>query len=98
MVRLSRLTDYGIVLMTQLAREGESAVKTARDLADHTHVPVPTASKIMKGLARAGLVVAQRGRNGGYALVRAANHITIAQIVDALEGPVAFTDCTLPSA
>jgi FeS assembly SUF system regulator len=94
MIRLSRLTDYGIVLLAHLARS--AATLTALELSARSRVPQPTVSKLCKALSRAGLVVSTRGRRGGYGLARAAEAISIAQIVEALEGPIGFTDCSTP--
>lgn len=93
MVRLSRLTDYGIMLLTYFVREGNPSY-SARELADKSGVPLPTVSKILKILARAKLVASQRGVNGGYALARRANEINMADIIEALEGPIAMTACS----
>lgn len=93
MIRLSRLADYGVVLMTQLVRQpGE--LTTAAELAAATGLPTPTVSKLLKLLAQDGLLTSQRGIRGGYALARAPGAITVAEIVHALDGPIALTDCT----
>ena len=92
MLRISRLTDYATVLLAALASEPER-VQTAAALAEQTHIAAPTVSKLLKQLQRAGLVVSTRGLHGGYQLARAPAHISAAAILDALEGPVALTDC-----
>jgi len=93
MLRISKLTDYGTLVLAQLAaRRGE--LTSAGQVADATHLALPTASKLLKSLARAGLVVSERGAQGGYELARAPAEITAAEIVDALEGPVAITECS----
>ncbi len=92
MFRLSRMTDYGIVLMTQLARRG--ATRSARDVAAATHIPHPVASKLLKQLAREGLLVSQRGPGGGFGLARSASQISVAQMIAALEGPIGLTECS----
>jgi FeS assembly SUF system regulator len=94
MIRMSKLTDYAIVLLAHLAQEG--ATRTAQELAERSHVPVPTVSKLCKELSRAGLLTSHRGRRGGYALARPADRITVAEIVEALEGPIALTECATP--
>jgi FeS assembly SUF system regulator len=94
MLRMSKLTDYGIVLLTHLAREGAPVMQTAQELASASRVPLPTVSKILKELCRGGLVVSHRGRRGGYSLSRPATTISVAQIVEALEGPVGLTECS----
>lgn len=94
MLRMSKLTDYGLVLLTHMAQEGEPAVRTAQDLAARSRVPLPTASKLLKELSKAGIVVSLRGRHGGYRLARAPHQISVAAVVEALEGPVALTECS----
>jgi FeS assembly SUF system regulator len=93
MLRMSKLTDYGIVLLTHLAKDGAPAMQTAQDLAQASRVPLPTVSKILKELCRGGLVVSHRGRHGGYSLSRPPESISVAQVVEALEGPLGLTEC-----
>lgn len=92
MIRMSRLADYGIVLMTYVARE--SAVCTARELAEASDLPLPTVSKVLKALARGDLLVSHRGTHGGYSLARPAAQISVAEIISTVDGPVALTQCT----
>jgi FeS assembly SUF system regulator len=94
MLRISRLTDYATVLLAVLASEPER-VQTAAALAEQTHIAAPTVSKLLKQLQRAGLVSSTRGLHGGYQLARPAAQISAAAILDALEGPVALTDCSV---
>jgi len=94
MLRMSKLTDYGIVLLTHMAQGGSPQVRTALELAHASSVPVPTVAKILKELCRAGIVTSQRGRHGGYSLSRQADQISVAAIVEALEGPVSVTECS----
>ena len=92
MIRLSKLTDYAVVMLSHMAaREGE--VYTACRLADRTALPEPTVAKILKQLARAGILGSQRGSNGGYGLARPATEITVAEIIVALDGPIALAAC-----
>jgi FeS assembly SUF system regulator len=93
MLRISRLTDYATVLLATLASEPQR-VQTAASLAEQTRIAAPTASKLLKQLHRAGLVSSTRGLHGGYQLARPAAQISAAAILDALEGPVALTDCS----
>lgn len=93
MLKMSKLTDYGTLVLAQLASEAEDLC-SAGQLADATHIARPTVSKLLKSLSRAGLVVSERGARGGYALARAPEQISAAQIIDALEGPVAITECS----
>ena len=92
MLRVTKLADYGIVIMTHLAGQ-RSATANARDIASEIHLPVPVVSKILKLLARHGLLESYRGIKGGYGLARKPEAITIAQIILALEGPIAVTEC-----
>lgn len=94
MLRLSKLTDYGLVLLTHMAQDSAPGVRTAHELAARSHVPLPTVSKILKELSRAGVVVSQRGRRGGYSLSRPPERISVAEVLEALEGPVALTECS----
>ena len=94
MLRISRLTDYATVLLAALASEPQR-VQTAASLAEQTHIAAPTVSKLLKQLQRAGLVSSTRGLHGGYQLARPAAQISAAAILDALEGPVALTDCSV---
>jgi len=93
MLRMSKLTDYGTLVLSQLAANGDSP-STAAAVAIKTHIALPTVSKLLKALTRAGLVVSTRGAQGGYALARSAEAISAAEIIDALEGPVAITECS----
>ncbi|MFY0564426.1 SUF system Fe-S cluster assembly regulator [Archangium lansingense] len=92
MLRMSKMTDYGIVLLTELARAGNET-RTARELAAGTGVPLPSVSKVLKGLQGAGLLVSHRGASGGYGLSRPADRIPLTEIISALEGPVSLTEC-----
>lgn len=92
MIKLSRMADYGVVLMTELSRApGET--RTAPELAAATNLPVPTASKVLKLLAQDGLIESHRGIKGGYAMGRTPDEISMADIIRALDGPIALTDC-----
>ncbi len=96
MLRLSKLTDYGIVVMTCLAEE-PGAVRAAHEIAGCTRLALPTVSKVLKLLSRSGLVVSCRGAKGGYRLARLPEQISVAHVIDALEGPVALTECSSES-
>lgn len=99
MIRMTREADYGIVLLTCMIQDANPPYSAAM-LARKRHLPLPMVSKILKLLARAGLLVSQRGAQGGYDLARPADAISAADIIDALEGPVAITECStgFPSA
>jgi FeS assembly SUF system regulator len=92
LIRLSKLADYGIVIMTTLARR-RGGHPNAAEIAAEAHIPQPMASKILKALARGGLLVSQRGVKGGYALARPAATISVADVITALDGPIALTAC-----
>lgn len=96
MIRLSRLADYGIVILTRLARERGRPMAASTLAADTAVAPAMT-GKILKLLARAELLVSQRGAHGGYALARAPEAITVAEIIEALDGPIALTSCVDPA-
>jgi FeS assembly SUF system regulator len=92
-MRLTHLADYAVVMMTAAARRDASARLSATDLAEETGVPLPTAQKLMQKLAAHGLLVGQRGAGGGYALARPVAEISLADIVEAVEGPIVLTMC-----
>jgi FeS assembly SUF system regulator len=91
-LRISKLTDYATVILAYLA-EDEAARRNATEVAAGTGLGVPTVSKLLKELQRAGLVASTRGARGGYALARRAEAISAADIIDAVEGPVGLTEC-----
>jgi FeS assembly SUF system regulator len=93
MLRISKLTDYGTLLMAFLASNGLTT-HTAKDIAHHTHLSVPTVSKLLKLLAKGGLLQAHRGVKGGYSLSKSATEITLAQIIAVLEGNIGLTECS----
>ena len=94
MLRLSRLTDYSTVILSHMARRpGE--VYSVAGTAAAVGLAAPTTSKVLKMLAHEGLVESRRGASGGYILARAPSEISIAQIVDAMEGRLGLTDCSV---
>lgn len=93
MFRITRQTDYGFVLLTHLATRPLDEVHTAKDAAGWSGLPLPMVSKILKTLARAGLLVSHRGVKGGYSLARRPEAITVGDVIRALEGPISITDC-----
>jgi FeS assembly SUF system regulator len=92
MIRITKQADYGVVLMTFMTQREEDLFK-ASELAAETGLPLPTVSKILKLLTRGGLLVSHRGVKGGYTLGRMAEEISVAEIVAALDGPIAVTEC-----
>ena len=93
-MRLSHLADYAVVLMTAAARRPAGARLSATELSSDTGVPLPTTQKLMGQLAGCGLLSSVRGAAGGFALARPANEISLADIVEAVEGPIALTMCS----
>jgi FeS assembly SUF system regulator len=92
MIRLTKLADYGVMLMSHVAATPE-ALHSASSLSRAAAVSIPTVSKILKQLARKGLLVSHRGATGGYTLARAPGEISVAEVIAALEGPIAVTEC-----
>lgn len=103
MIRLAKLTDYGLVIMALIARhdasgpahEGGYMLHTARDLSQKSRLSVSTVSKLLKSLQQHGLLVSHRGVKGGYMLARNPQAISLAEIITALEGSIALTECSL---
>ena len=94
MLRLSKLTDYGTVIMSYVARR-PNGLHSAADIARALGVTLPTASKVLKRLARAELLQSVRGAQGGYRLSRSPEQISITEVIDALEGPFGLTECSV---
>ena len=92
MLRVRKLTDYATVVMGHLAAAADR-VQSAAELAQGTGIALPTTSKVLKALVRAGLLRSTRGQGGGYMLARPAEQISVAQIVRCFEGPVGLTEC-----
>jgi FeS assembly SUF system regulator len=95
MVKLGKLTDYGLVLMTCMARsEAALPQRTARDLAAESKLPLSTVSKLLKELLQSGLLLSHRGTKGGYLLAKQPHQISVVDIIAAIEGPMALTECS----
>jgi FeS assembly SUF system regulator len=94
MVRLGKLTDYGLVLMTYIAREQAAPLRTARDLAAESRLPLSTVSKLLKQLLQSGLLESHRGTKGGYLLAKDPGQISVLEIIAAIEGQMALTECS----
>jgi len=95
MLRISKLTDYGIVLLGHFAREEPGATRNAREVAEETALPFPVVSKMLKTLAGAELLHSHRGAKGGYSLAKPPAAVSVAEIIEALEGPIALMECTV---
>ncbi len=92
MIKLSKLTDYAVVILGSMATQVH-ARQTATELSQLTGLPEPTVAKVLKLLARGGLIISSRGMNGGYSLAHAPEQINMASVITALDGPVALTSC-----
>lgn len=92
MLKLGKLADYATTLMTALAADPQH-LASAQELAARTHVSGPTVAKLLKLLTRAGLVEPVRGAHGGYRLARPAEQINVAEVIAAIDGPIALTQC-----
>ena len=92
MFRLNRLTDYGVVVLSQMSRSPND-LRTAPQISQETGVPLPTVAKLLNALAHGHLIESHRGAAGGYTLSRPAEEISVAEVIQALEGPIALTAC-----
>jgi len=92
MLRLSKLADYGTQVMTYMARD--HVIHSASEVAADLCIAAPTVSKILKMLVRKNLVVSMMGAKGGYVLARHPSEISIAEIIDAMDGPISITECS----
>jgi FeS assembly SUF system regulator len=95
MIRMTRITDYAIVVLQQFAARPRSTQLSARDLSTSTHLPLPTVSKVLKLLTRKGFLASHRGASGGYDLAKNPTDISVAEIIGALEGPIGVTECSV---
>lgn len=95
MLRISKLTDHAIVVLAHLARTAHVCVHPASDISESTRIPLPTTQKVLKQLTREDLLVSVRGARGGYSLARDPETITVADVIAAMEGPLALTSCSL---
>ncbi len=94
MLRLTKLTDYGILLLTHMASD-ETRLFASNDLSNATHIPSPTVSKVLQTLLGAGLLESIRGARGGYRLARPASQVSVREIINCFEGHIALTECNL---
>jgi len=93
MLRVSKLADYAIVLMAYMAGDSDRRPLTARRLSQESDLPLPTVAKILKALSRAGLLQSHRGGFGGYSLARPMSYVSVADVITAIDGPIALTAC-----
>jgi FeS assembly SUF system regulator len=94
MLRISKLSDYAIMVMVELHASG-GEVMSAHALAEACQLELPTVSKVLKLLVKTGLVASYRGAAGGYSILKSANDISVAEIIEAIEGPIAMTECSI---
>lgn len=93
MIKLGKLTDYAVVLLVQLTREGEGASCSASQLALRTRLPEPTVAKVLKKLSQEKIIESARGAMGGYRLTRAPAELSVRDVIEAMDGPIAITTC-----
>jgi Rrf2 family protein len=93
MLKFSKKTDYGLMAIRYLAEHGEAQIVTTKAIADQYHIPVELLAKILQRLAKQGLVQSQNGSHGGYRLGKALSAITVAEVIEAIEGPLAIAAC-----
>ena len=94
MLRLSKLTDYATVILSYMAKDHVN-MHAAQEISNETGIATPTVSKILKLLVRAKVLTSVRGAKGGYLLSRSPEKITVATVINALEGPIALTECSI---
>ena len=94
MIKMSKNADYGLVLLMQFLRDGDCRENlSARQLSEETSLPLPMVSKVLKVLTREGLLSSHRGASGGYSLSRSASEISVGEVLSAMEGSLAMTEC-----
>jgi Rrf2 family protein len=94
MLRLSKKTDYALMAMKHLATHRDRGSSSAREIAEHYDIPIELLAKVLQRLVRGGLLVSQQGTRGGYQLARIPGQISVADVIQAIDGPVAVTACT----
>lgn len=94
MLRITKITDYGFLLLAHMAKQDKDELHNAKDLSAAIGIPLPTVSKVLKILTQGGILQSHQGSKGGYSLSKPAGEITAAEIIEAVEGPVAITDCS----
>ena len=92
MLRLSKKADYALIAITHLTLKPGSS--SAREIAEQFDIPIELMAKVLQRLTRRGLLASQQGTRGGYQLAKAASAITIADVIQAIDGPVAVTACS----
>jgi len=94
MIRITKITDYGFILLAHMANHEPGMLHNAKDLSNRIGIPLPTVSKVLKILTQGGVLRSHQGSKGGYSLAKQAEDISAAEIIEAIEGPVAITECS----
>src|SRR5215203_1928070 len=94
MLRLSKKADYALMAMKHLAVRGDSASSSAREIAEQYDIPIELLAKVLQRLVRRGLLASQQGTRGGYQLARTPSQISVADVIQAIDGPVTVTACS----
>lgn len=94
MLRITKITDYGFILLAHMANQEPGKLHNAKDLSASIGIPLPTVSKVLKILTQGGILRSHQGSKGGYSLAKPAGEISASEIIEAVEGPVAITDCS----
>ena len=92
-MKINKLTDYSIVILTNMVIKDENAMHTAKELSEFSGIPLPTVTRILKMLSNEGILESQRGAQGGYTLTKNSTDISVAEVIEAMEGPIALTEC-----
>tara|TARA_B000000441_G_C21576708_1_gene251851 strand:+ start:164 stop:616 length:453 start_codon:yes stop_codon:yes gene_type:complete len=92
-MKINKLTDYSIVILANLVAKDENAMYTAKELSEFSGIPLPTVTRILKMLSNKGILESQRGAQGGYELTKNSTEISVAEVIEAMEGPIALTEC-----
>jgi len=92
-MKINKLTDYSIVIMTNMVVKDEKGMHTAKELSEVSDIPLPTVTRVLKMLSNSNLLESQRGAQGGYSLTKEAKDISVAEVIEAMEGPIALTEC-----
>ena len=92
-MKINKLTDYSIVILANLVAKDEDAMHTAKELSEFSGIPLPTVTRILKILSNKGILESQRGAQGGYELTKNSTDVSVAEVIEAMEGPIALTEC-----
>jgi len=93
-MRINKLTDYSIILMANMVINSEKNIHTAKGLSEKTEIPLPTVTRVLKMLSNKKLLDSQRGPQGGYSLIRSSQEISVADVIEAMEGAISLTECS----